>query len=306
MKRAAGSESTDESDSDAEGPGGDAALPPGVAASTGPGGHAVPRASLLGGFFDHHSQMYHLEGGGSRAVEHPRGGTYSTGGHRKMLPIGPEHEIWYQHPEAVPVPGNPAHLDGVYGYGERDHADPRNPEHRPFQSAPTVAAYRQQFGTDPTGVSATNHELNAAQRANAESLREHVERSRSNAVRVDYGTGHREGPGGPARPYIPGMWPPHSHMVNVGADGHYYSSIQDYADDLHHHADTNDHVRDGRDDDHLPAVLAREEERTVEAEVNRVNRRRNYARRRLEEERKAMHEDLARKEASGYFQRHFR
>lgn len=290
MKRAAGSESTDESDSDA-------ALPPGDAL---PGGHAVPRASELGGFL-------HLAGGGARADNHPRGHhRYKTGGHRSIQPLGHGLPLMDgHHIEADYMPG--AHRDGVYGYGELDHTDPRNPEHRPFQSAPTLAAYRHQFGTDPTGISSTNHELNARQQANADArIAELVASSRDNAVRVDYGRGHRDGPAGPARPYYPGNWPRTSHMMRIGADGHYSTSIEDYTNDLHYHADTNDHVRDGRDDDHFPPVLDREEERTVVSEVNRIQRRRAYAQRRLEEKRKAMHEELAQKEASGYFQRHFR
>ena len=295
MKRAAGSESTEESDSDAEGPAGDAAVAPKPYPS---GGHARKHHGI------NVNTSYSRLGGGDRAG--PAQGLLAprpSGGYRRIQPMGPGFPyIDGHHIEADSMPA--AHRDGVYGYGE---PDPATPFYRPFQSAPTFAAYRHQFGVDPTGISSTNHELNARQRANAErSMGENQRSSRLNSDRVDYGTGHRDVPAGSDEAYNPGPWLPHTHMVNVGGDGHFRHSISDYVSDLDYHADTNDHMRDGRDDDHFPPVLAREEERTTPSEVNRLKRRRAYNRAKLEETRKAMQEHFAKLDAEGFFGRHFR
>jgi hypothetical protein len=193
-----------------------------------------------------------------------------------------------------------AHRDGVYGYGE---PDPATPFYRPFQSAATVAAYRQQFDTEPTGVSATNHELNARQRANHEARAAEAARVRTNMTEVDYGTGHREGPGGPARPYVPTE---RREEFAAMRDGRLRQRIQDYALNAEDRAERNDHVRDGRNEEDFPPVLGRGEYHNVVSEINRLKRRRGYQRAKLQETRKAMHEELAQKEAEGFFGRHFR
>lgn len=191
----------------------------------------------------------------------------------------------------------PAHYEGVYGYGD---ADPNTPNYRPFQSAPTEAAYRHQFGRAPTGIQPNNADLRQRQHfsriANEGLALTDGPGNRLNASMVDYGTRFRDGPGFPRGPppYNPGPHPPHSHMSRIGGDGHYYHSIRDYVNDLDRHADVNDHVRNARPDDDFPYALNRVSDVLDDDDDGyRLRRREKEARTQIKATRSAMDDRFA-------------